>query len=659
MRYGADQSDWSQFTLLLGLEQDLLPVISNPNATISPASALKKIGQIPSLYTVDRKVVGLSRWTERQSTAQDIAKWSVEPDYGICLQTRRARALDCDITDPDLAAQVFSWINTHSPVELPVRGRSNASKFLMPFRLPGDFAKRVLRLPNGNEGDKIEFLATGQQFVAVGTHPSGVRYEWRGGLPTEIPALTAEQFETLWLGLKQTFKASETKEDFSERKPAGGDIDDEATLTFLEKAGAVLGWSQKGSAYVTCPFKSGHSKEGDKTETIYFPKGLRGYTSGHFKCMHASCAGYSDDDFLTALGYWADQFDVVPEPTAEEIAQEENKIAERFKLHSLIAIANRPRPRYIIKSILPMADLGVLFGESTAGKSFVALDMMMSIARGVEWNGFKTIQGQVAYVCAEGSGGLRNRIRAYAQKNALSDDDLAEIPLLTITDAPNFMDAKDATAVALSINRAGGASVIVVDTFAQTTAGANENSGEDVGKALSHCRKLSFATGAVVVLVHHAGKDLTKGARGWSGLRAAADFEIEVSREGKNRKLKISKQKDGEDGAEFGFELEVANVDLDEDDAIITSCSVKYIAVQRALPKETVGGKNKKMVLNALDEADGQFQCTNIIDIMINKMPWDGKGRDRRRELASRAIRDLVNEGVLVVENNELGYPSL
>ena len=29
-----------------------------------------------------------------------------------------------------------------------------------------------------SEGGLVEFLATGQQFVALGTHPSGVRYEW-------------------------------------------------------------------------------------------------------------------------------------------------------------------------------------------------------------------------------------------------------------------------------------------------------------------------------------------------------------------------------------------------------------------------------------------------------------------------------------------------
>lgn len=44
----------------------------------------------------------------------------------------------------------------------------------------------------------IELLANGQQFVACGTHSSGARIEWDGGLPDEPPAITGEQLETLW-----------------------------------------------------------------------------------------------------------------------------------------------------------------------------------------------------------------------------------------------------------------------------------------------------------------------------------------------------------------------------------------------------------------------------------------------------------------------------
>jgi RecA-family ATPase len=99
-----------------------------------------------------------------------------------------------------------------------------------------------------------------------------------------------------------------------------------------------------------------------------------------------------------------------------------------------------------------------------------------------------------------------------------------------LADAPNLMEKQDALDVARAIVAAGGAQLVIVDTFAQVMPGANENAGEDVGRALAHCKGIHRATGALVLLVHHSGKDSSRGARGWSGLRAAADVELEVVR---------------------------------------------------------------------------------------------------------------------------------
>ena len=54
-----------------------------------------------------------------------------------------------------------------------------------------------------------------------------------------------------------------------------------------------------------------------------------------------------------------------------------------------------------------------------------------------------------------------------------------------------------------------------------------------------------------VLVVHHAGKDVAKGARGSSALRAAVDTEIVV----KDKTATITKQRDGEEGAKVAFRL--------------------------------------------------------------------------------------------------------
>jgi hypothetical protein len=50
-----------------------------------------------------------------------------------------------------------------------------------------------------------------------------------------------------------------------------------------------------------------------------------------------------------------------------------------------------------------------------------------------------------------------------------------------------------------------------------------------------------------VLLLHHFGKDASRGSRGWSGLGAALDFEWEINRTDDLRTLHVSKMRDGSD----------------------------------------------------------------------------------------------------------------
>jgi hypothetical protein len=130
-----------------------------------------------------------------------------------------------------------------------------------------------------------------------------------------------------------------------------------------------------------------------------------------------------------------------------------------------------------------------------------------------------------------------------------------------------------------------------VDTFAQVTPGANENAGEDMGMALRNARVIRDATGAMVILVHHSGKDASRGARGWSGIKGAADVEFETMRvEGTDtRLLRVSKQKGGLDNLEWGFTLETVMLGEDSDGDPITS----LVVVPSEVPKPVAEDKGK------------------------------------------------------------------
>lgn len=318
----------------------------------------------------------------------------------------------------------------------------------------------------------------------------------------------------------------------------------------------------------------------------------------------------------------------------------------RFPVISAEEFMARPPMEWIVKGLLPRAEVAMLYGDWGTGKSFIAVDLFAAIDRGVEWFGMKTKKARVMYVVAEGARGFRNRLVAYRTHHGVS-------PGFGLIDAaPNLTLKEDALDVARAIVAAGGADVVVIDTLAQTTAGANENSAEDMGLALTHCKGISRALGgAMVVLVHHTGKDSGKGARGWSGLSGACDSMIEVVRTPTGRMLQVPKEKDGPDSGQWGFDLEVVNIGTDEDGDPITSCVVtraELPAVQQIGEIARRAGPVTKAVIAVMNEM-AQAQTTGIelkavIEAAAALLPApEDRKRDTRKQRCRRAILELCD----------------
>ena len=329
----------------------------------------------------------------------------------------------------------------------------------------------------------------------------------------------------------------------------------------------------------------------------------------------------------------------------------------KFAILQAAEAMQRPPIDWFIKGVLPRGELGILFGASGSGKTFVALDLAMAVARGVDWHGNRVGQPQrVLYIAAEGSGGLGRRIRAYCRHHNIDPDDVL---LSVMYAAPNFMDRDDITEVLRAITSAGGFDLIVVDTFAQVTPGANENAGEDMGRALANTRALREASGAMPFLVHHAGKDASKGSRGWSGLKAAADVQVEILRhEGGLREMHLEKLKDGEDGRRWTFALEIVEMGLDDDGDLITSC----VVVEAQRPQADVGAHGSRrrgrvethiLEMMTLYGTADTVKLQALVDAATAALPQPGPGeRDTRRQRVTRAIQTLGREkdGPLRVE---------
>jgi hypothetical protein len=261
------------------------------------------------------------------------------------------------------------------------------------------------------------------------------------------------------------------------------------------------------------------------------------------------------------------------------IDQQTGKPKKRFAFSMMGEIKKRPRAEWLIKNVCPYAEVGSVVGETGSGKSFIVLDMVLAIARGAEWNGKRVRQGNVAYVVAyvvaEGGGRFDQRTTAYGIHHKIDVDVLPAFQVLTA--APSLMVDKDVRDLLSALDDMPNLKVVVLDTLAQVTPGANENSGEDMGKALATAKRIHKRTGATVLIVAHTGKDASRGMRGWSGMKAAMDFEITVERAGDYRAATVTKMKDGGgEGAVYPFKLNMVDLGyLDDDEEEVQSCIVE------------------------------------------------------------------------------------
>jgi len=311
--YGASPEAWAHFDLVLGLGTDLLPIVCQPGLPVAPSSVLSEYGKAPSRLTLRDEVVGFPKWTTYQATDGDLEAWSKDSRLGICLQTRSVRAIDVDVTDQADALAIASALHSAFGVTFPRRGRANSSKFLLLYQCEGDLPKVVIPVAHG----MIELLGTGQQCVVVGTHPSGARYAWLGGFPCTIPIFTLDQRKQLITLLSDSFATGPVSTSRSRRivepSESHAAVHDDVADYLLEH-GLVQSTSHDGRLDIVCPFAETHtSGTGGGTSTSYFPAGTGGYQTSSFVCLHSHCSGRTKSDFLDAIGYLRDGFEILQE----------------------------------------------------------------------------------------------------------------------------------------------------------------------------------------------------------------------------------------------------------------------------------------------------------------------------------------------------------
>lgn len=333
----------------------------------------------------------------------------------------------------------------------------------------------------------------------------------------------------------------------------------------------------------------------------------------------------------------------------------------RFKLLSDDELKVLPHLDWRIKKVLPETGLAAVFGGTGSGKSFLVIDMAQAIAAGRPWFGYRSKPCNVLYCAFEGEGGISGRISAYRIRHG---ETAANIRYLV--QPFNLLESVDVGDLAQAMKANGQSTqVVILDTLNRATPGADENDSKSMGQIISAAKQLQTLVGGLVVLVHHTGKDASKGLRGHSSLFAALDAAIEVRRDGDRREWMIAKCKDGEDGASHPFELEVVELEYDQDDECISSCTVHPMQDITNLVKKTIPPKsgNQRVAWDVLGEEFRKaqnFRAEGAPATLPPGRPWirleDAINKTRIRlvcepkrqtERAQRAIMGLIDRGLL------------
>lgn len=301
-----------------------------------------------------------------------------------------------------------------------------------------------------------------------------------------------------------------------------------------------------------------------------------------------------------------------------------NKQRQWLKLHDMGYITEN---NWTIRDLIPGSGLGAAYGQPGTGKTFWALDVAMRIASGIGYQNKVVKHGPTAYIPLESGLRFQNRAVKWAETYNVNTKD---IPFFITPDPINFLneDNSDADDIIKYLKEQeeiyGPLKLIVIDTLSRAIPGGNENTPEAMTGFIQNCDRLWKELNCFCLIIHHTGKDATRGLRGHSSLLGAVDTEISIKTISENvKKATVLKQRDGEEGSVFNFQLNTETIGVDSDGFPLTTCVVELLdnkavsetesKIKSSSQNYNFQGKHQKTVFKALNNA--------LIDMGETKIP--------------------------------------
>lgn len=229
-----------------------------------------------------------------------------------------------------------------------------------------------------------------------------------------------------------------------------------------------------------------------------------------------------------------------------------------------------PNPRWLIESIWPDQSCGFISGPSGARKTWLSLELSLSVATGTPALGrFNAPHpGPVLYIAGEDQlRNLQSRMRALALGRGINAADLSDLHFAAEQGVLASEGTRERLATCCQRLRPR---LIILDPLVRMHS-ADENSAKEFQPILAFLRKTQREYGVSILLTHHSRKSRgdergggrkMEALRGTGDLGAWADTVLSMDRTGESPEspslVSVSKQRDVPEAEPFMLTLEFA-----------------------------------------------------------------------------------------------------
>ena len=312
---------------------------------------------------------------------------------------------------------------------------------------------------------------------------------------------------------------------------------------------------------------------------------------------------------------------------------------------------------WLVKGIIEDDTHTLWYGETGSYKSFLALDLALHIALGMDWLGRKTKRGPVLIIAGEGQGGLSRRVNAWRKHHNISQARWDNAQVVFSKQPMPFMISDKAFGLIEEAVETLKPALIVVDTLSRAMAGMDENSVKDVTAYIEKVDSLRKVCGSTIISVHHTGHSSKDRPRGSYSLMAGVDsyFKIESPVKFLTCMRAPGKMKDGTPPPDEWFQCDVVQIGVDEDLESITSLVTSPLENRALIDdiKERRANKdfgvNEQLIIDLLAYTS-QMKSKELIDRF--KRAKERGGGKFHRQAYNRDLKKLETKGYLRMEDN-------